>query len=53
MNLIEAIARLRAMQEQYEHDNRGAGPDFYEVERFFDWAEKRERAAHSAGEQRE
>lgn len=42
MTLIEAIDELRSLQEKYEHDNRGAGPDFYEVERFFKWAEERE-----------
>lgn len=44
MTLLEAIAQLRLMQEKYEHDNRGAGRDFWEVERFLDWAEKREQS---------
>lgn len=42
--LLQAIAQLRSMWEQYEYDNRGIGPDFYEVNHFLEWTESKARA---------
>lgn len=37
---IEQIDQLRSMRDKFEHEYRGSGPDWFEVERFLEWAEK-------------